>query len=140
MLIAHKVGQSNINDDESRRAELGTSLRLAASRFGRLLVLEIIERCRFIHANNIANFWADFRIAGLFCVLQREPRCATARHSIRSLASTRRNTTIKDIRTLLPPLGRADGTLGLHLAVKSMRALLFDLTVCSMERSSRAFW
>ena len=128
MLIAHEVGASNTNDDESRRAESGTSLRLAASRLGRIL-LEIIERCWFVHANNIATFWADFRITNLFCALEREPKRPTAQHSIRSLASTRRNTTIKDNRTLLLPRGRADGTLGLHLAVKSMRALLFDSTV-----------
>jgi hypothetical protein len=39
MLIAHEVSPFDLIDDgESSRAEVGTSLRLAASRFGRILL------------------------------------------------------------------------------------------------------
>ena len=79
MLIAHEVSPSNIDDDESRRAEFGTSLRLAASRFARLL-FDTTERCCLVHAKNIAGFWTNFRVINLFRMSQRAPKFTYTQH------------------------------------------------------------
>jgi hypothetical protein len=54
MLVAHKVTPftiSSIIDNGTKRAEVWTSLRLAAFRFGRLM-FDAIERCGITHVRN----------------------------------------------------------------------------------------